>query len=361
MRKLPLMLFSLWFLIFLAAGCDKPDATPPGSAGKDALTVVFVPKVTGNAFFEAANTGVQAYSKKHGFTVEYKGSPQALISHQQDIIQDAVARKVGAICISSLDATALDSQLKEARHAGVQVVTWDSDVSEDARSLMISQGTPNQLGKMLVEMGAKSLAARGVNPSRDAVAYVWHYSQANVADQNSWQTAGERYIRNFYPKWQNVAPQNYYSEQNPEKSVRVGKQILADHPKIDLIICNDSTSLPGQTEAAKALGLTARDVTITGFASPNPMREYCKEGIIERWGLWDCGTQGALGCYLAYQLAAGKKLKVGDRVDVPDIGMVEVMPNSVLTPSASDAPDSGVILLPQRLEFTRDNVDMYDF
>ncbi len=360
MKKLILLLCLCLFLIF-PSGCDKTDPEPPKTGNTGIITVVFVPKVTGNAFFESANAGVQEFSARHGFAVEYIGSSQALIFRQLDIIKYAVARKIDAICISSLDATALDNALKQAMDAGVKVVTWDSDVSGDARSLMVSQGTPEQLGRMLVEMGAKSLASRNVNPSRDEVFYAWHYSQAAVTDQNSWQAAGEAYIRANYPKWKNVEPQNYYSEQDPEKAFRIGRQILADHPEIDLIICNDSTSLPGQAEAAKSLGLTARDMTITGFASPNPMREYCKGGIVERWGLWDCGTQAALGCYLAYTLASGKRLIVGDRVDVPDIGTVEVMPNTVLDPKAYTANDSGVVLLPQRLEFTRANVDDYDF
>lgn len=361
MRKISLKVLCLCVFAFLCAGCNATDSTTSTEDRNSDIVVVFIPKVTGNAFFEAANDGVQEYAKKHGLTVEYKGSPQALIEHQKDIIKEAMAKKVAAICISSLDATALDSLLRKARQAGIKVVTWDSDVSPDARSLMVSQGTPAQLGRMLVEMGAKSLASRGINPGRDNVTYVWHYSQASVADQNSWRIAGEAYIRKFYPKWKNLAPQNYYSEQDPEKALRVGKQILAEHPGVHLIICNDSTSLPGQAEALRVLGLNASDVTVTGFASARPMRDYCKEGIIERWGLWDCRVQGALGCYLAYYLASGKKLSVGDRVDVPDIGSVEVMPNSVLDPTAGNSSKSGVILLPQRLEFTKANVDQYAF
>lgn len=36
-------------------------------AGK---TVAFIPKITGNAFFESANDGAQKYAKDWGFTVE---------------------------------------------------------------------------------------------------------------------------------------------------------------------------------------------------------------------------------------------------------------------------------------------------
>jgi len=323
--------------------------------------VVFIPKLTGNAFFEAANLGAQAYAAKHGFKVDYRGHPEAAAARQAALVEEAAAGRVPAISISSLDAQALDQPLKAALAAGVKVVTWDSDVAGDARQLMVSQGTPEQLGRMLVEMGAKSLDSRGKNPTSEQVKYVWHYSQAQVTDQNSWHQAGERYIRETYPNWENVTPDNYYSEQNALLAVTVGEAILKEHPDVDLIICNDSTALPGQTQAAKNLGLTARDVTITGFASPNAVRAYCQDGVVERWGLWDCGIQGALSCYLAYYLASGNEIKVGDRVDVPDIGLVEIMPNSVLDPAAPYSERSGVVLLPDRLEFTLANVDDYDY
>jgi AI-2 transport system substrate-binding protein len=357
-RILVLLLASC--LLAAQTGCDK-SGSDKAAAVKNEITIVFIPKITGNAFFESANAGVQAYAARHGFKVEYRGSPRAVVSEQIAVVEDAVARKVDGICISSLDAKALDDVLKKAMAAGIKVVTWDSDVSGDARMLMVSQGTPAQLGRMLVEMGAKSLNGRGINPGRDKVNYVWHYSQASVTDQNSWQAAGEKYIRATYPKWNNVNPRNYYSMQDAEKALEVGTAILTGHPDIDLIICNDSTSLPGQAQAAWNLGLNSREVSITGFASPNPMRTYVKEGILERWGLWDCRIQGALGCYLAYYLASGKQVKVGERLDIPEIGTIEVMPNTVLDPRAYSSGNSGVVLLPQRTEFTIENVDEYDF
>lgn len=360
MKKLLLVIVVSFMFVASLSGCGNSSSTS-SSAKKKNITVVFVPKLTGNAFFEAANEGAQAYAKRQGFVVKYSGQPVASVENQTSIIKEAIKDKADALCISSVDATALDKVLKEAMVAGIKVTTWDADVSGDARSIMVSQGTPEQLGKMLVEMAAKSLANRGKNISTDKIKYVWHYSQAIVADQNSWRVAGEAYIKAAYPNWENVASGNYYSEQDAEKAVKVGGQIFAEHHKIDLIICNDSTSLPGQAQAAQELNLNAKDVTITGFASPNAMRQYCKDGIVERWGLWDCGTQGALGCYLAYLLASGKELTVGSKVDVPEIGIVTIMPNTVLQPNAYIASNSGVVLMPSRVEFTIANVDNYHF
>ena len=339
-------------------------ATEAPAAGADVsgLSVAFIPKLTGNAFFESANNGAQEYSKEWGFTVDYQGSANAAVADQVNVINNAVASGVDAICVSSVDATGLDSALTEAKDAGVTVVTWDSDVSDTARTLMVSQGTPDLLGKMLVDMGADSLTNRGKDVKADTIKYCWHYSQATVADQNSWQVAGEAYIKENFPNWENVAPDNYYSEQDAEKAVSIGASILEAHSDIDLIICNDSTALPGQCKAAQNKGLTKDDVTITGFASPMSIKDYCAAGVIEQWGLWDCGVQGAMGCYLAAYLAAGNEVHVGDKINIPSIGEVEVMPNDCLVEGASTAEvNNGVVLLPERTVFNADNMNDYNF
>lgn len=356
-------------MVFALASCgakpeDKQNTT--NAAGNEGdikgKKVVFIPKLTGNAFFEAANDGAQKFSKNWGFTVDYQGSSSAAVADQVQVINNAIASGADAISVSSVDATGLDSALKAAMDAGIEVTTWDSDVSDTARTLMVSQGTPDILGKMLVDMGADALKNRGKDPKSGTINYVWHYSQATVADQNSWQVAGEKYIKEAFPNWKNVAPDNYYSEQDAEKAVSVGTSILEKHKDIDLIICNDSTALPGQAKAAQNKGLTAKDVTITGFATPSSMKQYNADGIVERWGLWDCGIQGALGCYLAAYLAAGNTVKVGDKINVPDIGEVEVLPNDSLVPGAKTADtNNGVVLLPERVVFTKDNVNDYNF
>ena len=324
------------------------------------MTVAFIPKVTGNSFFEAANDGAQKYAADWGMTVDYMGSATASVTDQIEVIQQAIDQGVDAIAISSVDATALDEKLKEAADAGIVVCTWDSDVSPDARALMVSQGTAAVLGPMLVEMGVESLTERGVDVTGE-VKYVWHYSQASVADQNSWYVAGEAYIKENYPNWVAVA-EPYYSEQDAEKSVTIGEAVLDAHPDVDLIICNDSTALPGQCKAAENKGLTAEDITITGFCTPSGMTSYLEKGICTRWGLWDCGIQGAMGCYMAAYIAAGNDVKVGDVISIPGIGDVEVLANADLVDGQETADmNNGVVLLPERVVFTAENVANYNF
>ena len=346
-------------LCLVLAACSF--ALPEGKKSPvDGMTVAFIPKIAGNSFFEAANDGAQKYSADWGLTVDYIGATTADVPTQLELIQQAIDKGVDAICISSVDATALDEKLQEAQEQGLYVSTWDSDVSPDSRAIMVSQGTAAVLGPMLVEMGVESLKERGVDVAGE-VKYVWHFSNPSVADQNSWYVAGDQYIKENYPTWVAVS-EPYYSEQDPQKSVSIGEAVLEAHPDVDLIICNDSTALPGQCKAAQNKGLTAKDVTITGFCPPSGMTEYLEAGICTRWGLWDCGIQGALGCYLAAYVSAGNEVHVGDVINVPGIGDVTILANSDLVEGQETAEvNNGVVLLPERVVFTAENVANYNF
>ena len=333
-----------------------------GVKSVEGMTVTFIPKVTGNAFFEVANNGAQAYAEDWGITVDYQGSSTAAVADQVQMINTAVASGTDAICISTVDAAGVSDALKAATEAGVVVTTWDSDANPSDRTLMVSQGTPEVLGQMLVDMVVAGLEARGVDPVNDEVTYCWHYSQATVTDQNSWQVAGEAIIAENYPNWTNVAPDNYYSNQDAEQAITVGEAVLSAHPDIDLIICNDSTALPGQLQAAENQGYNQETITITGFATPNSIKEYCSNGTLYNWGLWDCAVQGGMGCYLAAYLAAGNTVSVGDVIEIPGIGSCEVMANDSIAEGAETGEtNNGVVLLPERVVFTAENMDQYDF
>ena len=91
----------------------------PSMAMAADINVVFVPKLTGNAFFESANDGAQKYAAEQGFTVTYDGNPEASVANQVAVIQNAINSGADAICVSSVDATGLDDIMKEAMAAGL--------------------------------------------------------------------------------------------------------------------------------------------------------------------------------------------------------------------------------------------------
>ncbi len=357
-------LFVLAVLFFIVAAAiplfaaGEKETAEPGKVYR----IAFIPKIIGENFFTQAGNGAKAMGDMLGVEVTYDGPSTASVSGQVQFINSAVSQGYDAISISSVSPDGLNPALDRARKAGLVVLTWDSDVNPDYRQFYIDQGTPDQLGRLLVDMVKDDVGEEG------DVAFF--YSSPTVTDQNQWVVVAKSIIKNEYPGWSIVTTQ--YGEMKPDLSLTRAENIYQTYPDLDGIICPDSTAFPAAAKAAENTGVAGK-VAITGFTTPSVIKPYILRGTVKNGGLWDCRVQGALSIYVAKLLLDGKELKVGDEFDVPDVpwpeggtldmgGSVKVRPNSDQGYDKKyDRPDSGIIVLPERLVFTKDNVEDYNF
>ena len=149
-------------LLTVSAIAVAISASPLASA-KD-YTFALVPKAMNNPFFDLARDGCyKAQAELADVTCEYIGPGEHTELEQIQIVQDLITKGVDGIAVAPSNAPAMAKALKAAAQAGIPVMTWDSDLLEEDKSLRTTYvGTNNyDIGVNLAKLAQARHASGG--------------------------------------------------------------------------------------------------------------------------------------------------------------------------------------------------------
>ena len=166
-------------------GCNRQAANPTDGAN-DKLTVCMLPKIKGISYFTSCYQGAQEAAAELGnIDLIYDGPIDGDPKKQAELIEQWIVDGVDVICVAPNAPDVVANAMKEARDAGIHVITWDADGTDDSRSFFVNQATPQAIGQGLVNTMITDI---GADQSGDVVIIS---SDATSANQNSWIKAME--------------------------------------------------------------------------------------------------------------------------------------------------------------------------
>ena len=137
-----------------ATGCST-DSSPAGDRGSGNYSIAFVPKNLGIPYFVASATDGKAAVEGFGGGFQEVAPTQPTPAGQVPFLNTLMQQGVGGIAISAVDPKAPCDALKQARDAGVKVVTFDSDTDPSCRDLFVNQATAEGIASAQVDIIAE--------------------------------------------------------------------------------------------------------------------------------------------------------------------------------------------------------------
>jgi len=315
----------------------------PKAAGKDVKTlkIVYIPKNTGNPYFDSIINGFKKASSELGFEFTTVAPSTAEATSQIPFIKAQIQRGVDVLAISPNSPDALNQLFQQAMDKGIVVMIVNSDIpgSEDYRNVAVLPMDFEITGSSQVELMGSLIGYKGKIAILSAT--------TDAPDQNYWIQGMKTALKDpKYAKMQLVDV--VYGNDDPQKSLTEAEGLLTKYADLRGIISPTTVGVAATAQAVEN-AKRAPQLQVTGLGTPNQMRRFIKNGTVTAFALWSPFNEGYLSGYLGCDLATGKvKPQEGAVFQVPNLGERKIGKNRVIVTGPPTV-------------FTKKNIDEYNF
>ncbi|KMJ57697.1 ABC transporter substrate-binding protein [Bacillus sp. LL01] len=293
-----------------------------------------VSKISGISYFNAVQEGVLEAAEDIGVEVIFRAPRDVSWEGQEKIIEEFIRNEVDVIAIAANDPKNIGPALLKARNQGIKIITWDSDTDPEFREFYINMLDPEVLGRHLMD----SLALR----TEESGEYIILTGSENSANLNDWIKWIKIQNEEYYPNLKLI--DTIATDENIDKAYTTSKIMIEKYPDLAGILAISTVNPPASAEAVNDLNKNG-EIVIIGTTTPNLSREHIKEGTIQVNTFWSPQRLGYLTVILAKDLL-DDKLPYDGQV-ISNVGAIKVKGDTV------------IMGLP--VDFTKDNIDQYDF
>jgi simple sugar transport system substrate-binding protein len=305
----------------LAVGLFAVNTSRGQSDRKDEKTkkirIVTVVKRTGIGWFERMEEGIKQFAAQNGVDATMTGADDADPQKQADIIRKLIGEKPDAITVVPNSPEALEEVLKQARAAGIKVVTHEA--SNQVNTDVDIEAFDNlAFGSHLMDELALCMGGSG-----KYVAFVGH---TTARSHMRWATAAYERAKQKYPKIVRIAAPVEAAERL-ETAYQEAKELLAKHPDLKGFEGSSVVDVAGIGRAVREAGFQDK-TCVMGTSLPSVAGEFLDDGAVDKIFLWDPLVAGQAQDKLALMLIKGEQIAPGLDLGLPGYRNLKRIPGT---------------------------------
>ena len=209
-------------------GCNKSSPETPNAApasGKK-ITIAFMPKSKGNAYFISCKNGAEKAAKELGVELIFDGPTDPDPAAQNEIVDNWATRGVDAMAVACENKEGISTALRKAKAKGIKVITYDADALPDAREFFVNQATPEGIGDTLMDEAARLCDEKGE--------FAIITASLTAGNMIEWQKRIEARRASRYPEMKMVALRP--CDDIKDKAQSEATALLSANPNLKLIV-----------------------------------------------------------------------------------------------------------------------------
>src|SRR5262245_21089635 len=247
-----------------------------GDAQTRKIRIVTVVKRTGIGWFERMEEGIKQFAAQSGVDATMTGAEDADPLKQADIIRKLIGEKPDAITVVPNSPEALEEVLKQARAAGIKVVTHEA--SNQVNTDVDIEAFDNlAFGSHLMDELASCMGGSG-----KYVAFVGH---TTARSHMRWATAAHERAAKKYPEIVRIS-EPVETAERMETAYQQAKDLLAKSPDLEGFEGSSVVDVAGIGRAVREAGLQSK-TCVMGTSLPSVAGEFLADGAVDKIFLWD--------------------------------------------------------------------------
>ncbi|HHW21801.1 MAG TPA: sugar ABC transporter substrate-binding protein [Clostridiaceae bacterium] len=312
-RKLLLILVCVALLATMIAGCGKapsqnsPSPTPSASQSPDTskapeqkpLKVGMTVQSISNPIWAGITAETQKAVRERGGELTYVACDSNITTQIQQV-ENFISNKVDVIVCHPADPQGIENVLKQAREAGIKVISWDDNLENCDLAYVIDN---YELGRMIGEQAAKWINEK-LNGECEVAILDWPQLPILLERGNGIVDA----IKELAPNAKIVAQTAAIDAAGGQSKMET---IFQAHPNVKVVACIGGGGAVGANEAAKAANKITPDFGIFAADATEQELAAIKNNEGNRASIMITGgpvTMGKEMADLIYKVASGEKM-----------------------------------------------------